>query len=196
MTDPTPPKPKRILHKVVVDVWPYGDGVWIQATCVGENVEIFNTLIGGPTAYNTLAQAMFRIGAELGRYSIPCVALADLDVIKHEEAKPAPKRAIEVCDTAGEIHDDGIEISFGGACPVQGNGTIDGYVAYYRSRGTGWSLALYPAGTDLDEYPWPKEEVGYYAEEAYAFPDGGWLHADESEANIRKAAGILRAGLR
>ena len=181
---------KRMLDLVTVHTWPYGDGVWIQAHCAGDDVAIYNALVGGPRRYKDTATAMFKIGAELSRYE-PLMSFVNVEVIQHVEPKPAPKISEGIEETAGQIHEGDIEITFGGACPIQGDGVVDGLVVYYRARATGWSLQFFPAGTDVDAHPWP-DQIFEYREEPYAFPDGGWLHADESESNIRKAVAAMR----
>lgn len=84
-------------------------------------------------------------------------------------------------ETSGSIHEDGIDIEWGGACPVQGEGEIDGHECYYRARGEWWSLDLGEDG-----------ELFSYSERAYCWPQGGWVHRDESESNIRKAVAKWR----
>jgi hypothetical protein len=76
------------------------------------------------------------------------------------------------------------EIEFGGACPVQGHGIIDGCDAYYRSRGIGWSLEIAPRGKSVDD---DFVEWSYWSGRVYHFPDGGWLHADVTRANLDHA---------
>jgi len=78
--------------------------------------------------------------------------------------------------------DECARIEFSGACPVQGVGTVDGRQVYYRARGSGWSLSV-----ELSD-----EEEWTYTEAPYAWPDGGWLHRDESMANIKKAVAAFR----
>lgn len=51
-------------------------------------------------------------------------------------------------DTDGVAAGEGYEVTFGGGCPVQGDGVVDGFPCYYRSRGAGWSFSVYPVGTD------------------------------------------------
>lgn len=84
--------------------------------------------------------------------------------------------------TNGHAASEGIDIPFGGACPVQGTGDVDGYEAYYRARGEGWSLTI--TLSEDEEWTFGKSE--------YAFPDGGWLHRDESLANIATAVAAFR----
>lgn len=86
-------------------------------------------------------------------------------------------------DTHGEIHLPGIEIAFGGACPVLGDGLVDGFGVYYRSRGDRWSIEIHNGGAGWE-----------YCERCYAFPDGGYLHRDESISNIMRAIELFRKG--
>lgn len=83
---------------------------------------------------------------------------------------------------AGELQENGISVQFGGACPVQGDGSVDGQVLYYRSRGSGWSVEIGEGGPD--EF--------YYGESRYVWPDGGWVRADVSRAKIRLAVAKWR----
>lgn len=87
--------------------------------------------------------------------------------------------------TSGSVDEGGVEIEFGGACPVQGEGTLDGLPIYYRARGSGWSLTV-----RLSEH-----ESWHYGEDPYAWPDGGWIAAEESIANIKKAVAAFRKRL-
>lgn len=101
----------------------------------------------------------------------------------------------------GELVDDGIDIQFGGACPVQGDGTVDGRVMYYRSRGSGWELSIAKEGKRMREplegffpdSPALDEEAWVFAEHPYHWPDGGWVHADVSRECIRRAVAKWRA---
>jgi hypothetical protein len=93
--------------------------------------------------------------------------------------------------TRGALNVEGIDIEWGGACPVQGEGTVDGYPCYYRSRGECWEIEVFPIGTDLEKTPWP-DSVWYYDECPYIWPDGGWVPAQVSEQCIRKAVQLFR----
>ncbi len=92
--------------------------------------------------------------------------------------------------THGSIDDDGIRIEFGGFCPVQGYGTVDGHPCYYRARGEGWRFELYEIGAEILKNP----PMWQYAARPYMFPDGGWLNAEESISNIRLAVAVFRKG--
>ncbi len=85
-------------------------------------------------------------------------------------------------ETHGSVEGEGFDIEFGGRVPIEGEGTLDGLEVYYRARGHGWSLTV----TLSDEQTWT------YAENPYAWPDGGWLATGESQANILKAFEAFR----
>ena len=102
-----------------------------------------------------------------------------------------PKTGAAKDDAAGPLTDgvyqaEGVELRFGGACPVQGDGEVDGRAAYYRARGGGWSLDV-----ELSD-----NESWTYGGAPYAWPDGGWLHRDESIANIETAVAAFRSRIR
>lgn len=77
------------------------------------------------------------------------------------------------------------ELEFGGACPVQGDGKVDGLDAYYRARGTGWSFELTDSSGNV---AW-----SYDSGRVYHFPDGGWLHYSVSQRNIERAVELYYA---
>jgi hypothetical protein len=102
-----------------------------------------------------------------------------------EGARSVPCNGYE--DTRGYICEDGLEIEFAGACPVQGEGTLDGHDVYYRSRGEGWQFHVAgPSGDVFGDDAWE------YAEVPYIFPDGGWVDRSVSEACIRRAVAKWR----
>ena len=85
--------------------------------------------------------------------------------------------------TRGHYLAPGVNILFGGACPVQGYGTVDGHPAYYRSRGAGWSLEIeLPGGVE-----W------CFWERPYIEPTGGWVAAIVSLRCIERAVEAFRA---
>ena len=88
-------------------------------------------------------------------------------------------------ETIGVVCENGIDIEFEGACPVRGEGEVDGHPCYYRSRGTGWSFEVYDR--DGTTVIWD-----YCSGVVYHFPDGGWVHADVSRENIREAVKRFR----
>lgn len=79
----------------------------------------------------------------------------------------------------------------GGNCPVQAEGTFNGYYFYFRARGEGWTL----------EVGIPKGHVGWYGitaweyEEKYGGPeqDAGWMSEDEARIFVEKAARLWHA---
>ena len=97
-------------------------------------------------------------------------------------------------EQAGTYNARGVNISFGGGCPVQGYGTVDGLSAYYRSRGEGWQFHLYPAGTVVDELDYKafSAPLFYYDDYPYEWPDGGWVEAKVSKKCIAKAVALFR----
>ncbi len=90
--------------------------------------------------------------------------------------------------TSGTYNARGVRVEFCGACPVQGEGTVDGRACYYRSRGEGWQFHVAKPGADdaLEFEEW------VYSERPYLFPDGGWVTADVSRACIAKAVELFR----
>ena len=80
-----------------------------------------------------------------------------------------------------DIHYD----TCGGNCPVQAEGTVNGYAFDFRARGEGWTM----------EVGIPKGNLGWYGvyaweyEEEYTGPerDAGWMTADEAKVFIEKA---------
>jgi hypothetical protein len=69
----------------------------------------------------------------------------------------------------------------GGNCPVQAEGTIDGYGFYFRARGTTWSVEIYDGGKE----PWTT--VQKYSEPTQPYA-AGWMTEDEAKGFIEKAA--------
>ena len=94
--------------------------------------------------------------------------------------------------TQGTVHTLRIFVSFGGACPVQGEGVIDEHPVYYRSRGETWSMDFYAPGTDIEE-DLPSESVFSTWHRDYIDYDGGWITAAESMRNILQATEEFRA---
>jgi hypothetical protein len=100
-------------------------------------------------------------------------------------------------ETHGIYAGPGVRVEFSGACPVQGYGVVDGHECYYRSRGEGWSLDIYPRGVsfaDNGDLPGVAPEF-LYQERPYIWPDGGWVHADVSRACIARAVKAWRKRL-
>lgn len=97
--------------------------------------------------------------------------------------------------TAGSLCRDGIDISWGGACPVQGYGSVwavrrgklQEFACYYRSRAEGWQFHVAATEDDILE-----RDIFEYSERPYAFPDGGWVHWTVTEACILRAVERFR----
>lgn len=94
-------------------------------------------------------------------------------------------------ETGGVYLDEGVEIHFGGACPVQGEGTVDGRECYYRSRGEGWQFHVAAPGSE-DVFG---DDAWSHSERCYVWPDGGWVSADVSRACIAQGVAAFRASM-
>lgn len=83
-----------------------------------------------------------------------------------------------------------VEISnIGGNCPVQAEGTIDGWPFYFRARGEHWSLEVAEPGFEAcGEAVWRHEEE--YGGPQFA---AGWMEQDEARGFIAKAAPLFVA---
>lgn len=101
-----------------------------------------------------------------------------------EGARPVKIGTFE--ETSGTFSAPGVEIEFGGACPVQGDGEVDGQECYYRSRGEGWQFHVACEGDVFDEDAWE------YFERVNYFPDAGWVHRDVTMDRIARAVSIYR----
>lgn len=55
-----------------------------------------------------------------------------------------------------EYDGDGLTVRFYGACPVQGDGMVDGVPLYFRARYSGWSVRI---GEALKEDEWDDEKM-------------------------------------
>lgn len=123
-------------------------------------------------------------------HRVPTVLRYPLEyVYDHVVHGRRPVKTGTLDETAGGLFEEGIDVVFSGACPVQGEGTVDGREVYYRSRGIGWEFSVAPEGSDDALGPGCWE----YAEAPYHWPDGGWVHADVSRACIRRAVAQWRA---
>ena len=176
---------------VAIHSWPYGDDKWIEVVFEGENVDVLNVVYGGPARYECIARAAIDVGACLNAYGGSAAGLGG-SCVEHDEIKGEPRLG-GLDETCGSLDEDGLEIDFGGACPVQGYGTVDDHLCYYRSRGTAWQFAVWEIGVTQDmieaeDLP----PIFEHVEDRYAYPDAGWLHGDESIDNIRKAVTVFR----
>lgn len=81
----------------------------------------------------------------------------------------------------------------GGSCPVQAEGTIDGFPFYFRARGEHWSLSI-ASGEDKDPV-FPKDGFTHrerYGNEPFA---AGYITNEEAIGFIEKASEVFHAKL-
>ena len=100
-----------------------------------------------------------------------------IEAFRHSEAGKELGRALDAC--GGSIDEPGLSISWHGACPVQGEGTIDGYPCYYRAR-DGGTFTVFALGTRTPIW------------ESVVFDGDGWDEAPITEAFIRQEAKNFR----
>ena len=101
----------------------------------------------------------------------------NLDALQHtvQEALDIQKKAEEEAGPVRALPEGVKLLSFGGYCPVQADGEVDGKLFYFRARGNSWSMHIYPKGTKdifFDDNP----EVWSYSED-YGFTEfaAGWM---------------------
>jgi hypothetical protein len=81
-----------------------------------------------------------------------------------------------------------IEITMlGGNCPVQAEGTVDGFPFYFRARGEHWSMNIGDVDPVCDPI-WSHVEP--YGTEKF---DAGWMNEDEARSFIDRAAAMFVA---
>jgi hypothetical protein len=88
-----------------------------------------------------------------------------------------------------------------GKCPVQAEGTIDGYPFYFRSRGGHWALKIAEPGRDPEceaRWTYREEYKGRHAARDVEINDGrkfaaGWADEDECAAFIERCADAFSA---
>jgi hypothetical protein len=112
------------------------------------------------------------------------------DVPGFRKGRRALRRSLQ--NTAGELHDDGIDIEWGGACPVQGEGTADGRPVYFRARSDDVRLDFFAAGADPHDHT-VRESWSYEEDYDGAEPHAGWIFRDETAAFMRRAVAAWRA---
>ena len=76
--------------------------------------------------------------------------------------------------------------SFGGNCPVQAEGAIDGKPFYFRARGSHWRVGI--GGDPIAEPEW-----GYGEEYGNGPYDAGWMPQYVALGFIAKAIGLYAA---
>lgn len=77
--------------------------------------------------------------------------------------------------------------SFGGNCPVQAEGMVDGQTFYFRARGDAWSLDIGPEDTWHGDGAWRID--GDYGS---GF-DAGWMHKHEALGFMVEGIAAYRA---
>lgn len=95
-------------------------------------------------------------------------------------------------DTCGTYGGPGVWVPFGGACPVQGTGEVDGFGVYYRARGESWSLDVYDCEIEGNDLPGDEHQVWSYHRREYVGYAGGWIDHRESRRNIEIAVKRFR----
>lgn len=138
-----------------------------------------------------LQRALFKLGCKTEQRKIYASPLSIVELPKLRD----PPKIGNVYDTGGEFHEDGLDLHFCGACPVQGIGSLDGRTCYYRARGRRWSFSVWPQGAESlnDELPICSEEWSHGNSDYCAFPDAGWIHRDETLKNLREALAAWRS---
>lgn len=103
------------------------------------------------------------------------------------EGARKPRTSGDLDETHGVYVAPGVELEFSGACPVQGDGEVDGFPCYYRTRGEGWQFHVATHGGD------PLDDGAFcYWERPYPFPHGGWVHREVSLECIRRGVEAFR----
>jgi hypothetical protein len=83
----------------------------------------------------------------------------------------------------------------GGNCPVQAQGTVDGFPFYFRARGEHWTMTISHSKDTPQEDLWSgSEHVWHYGEYYGTWPEAGWMEESEARALIDKAAALFRQG--
>jgi hypothetical protein len=81
----------------------------------------------------------------------------------------------------------GLNGSFGGNCPVQGDGELDGKYWYFRARGAYWSFEVSADEDSVTEWE--------HGEEYGTKFDASWMPDEDVLKCIEKAVGLYRASL-
>lgn len=91
------------------------------------------------------------------------------------------------------IEADGFDgVSWGGWCPVQGFGWVDGCAIYFRARGSAWRLEI-GRGPALCDYEMPAHVAWTLRAEYGEFPDAGWMDDAHVRSCILVAIAVWRA---
>lgn len=172
---------------------PYGDEIEWRAEMEPQPFQGYEYLFSW-----VVAKTLMHAGFDFARRADGLSLFAKVELIRAEGERRRPMPATSYAEgerSDGSLCEDGLEIEFGGNVPVQGHGTIDGRICYYRARGSGWSFEVWPAGVAWgDSGGLPDESPEFaYDRDPYAWPDGGWIHRDESIANLREALAAWKA---
>lgn len=111
------------------------------------------------------------------------------DVHDFRKGQRSLRRSLQ--NTAGELRADSVDIEWGGACPVQGYGEVDGRPVYFRARHEDVRLDFFAAGADPHDHT-VRETWSFEEEYDGPEPNSGWIHSRETAAFIRRAVAAWR----
>lgn len=87
---------------------------------------------------------------------------------------------------------DGLVIDVSGACPVQGEGSLDGHPLYFRARHDGWSFCV-AASLDGDPVDVGFGSPGWYLEGSYGLDEeASWMPASDSMKIVEACVARIR----
>lgn len=100
-------------------------------------------------------------------------------------------------DHEPERRGDGWEGSIGGNCPVQGEGKVDGFSWYFRSRWSTWSFSVsLLLNGDPVSVAFVDGDPGFSIEREFCeSPDAGWIEEAQAWVFIETAIGEFRTWL-
>lgn len=112
---------------------------------------------------------------------------------------PSIQRNLAAQDDAPAAQEgEGWSGSIGGACPVQGDGQVDGLPWYFRARGRHWSLSVgWRADADAAAV-WATGDAGWYIEGESDEKDefaASWMRHGEAWRHITEAIALFRDAL-
>lgn len=108
---------------------------------------------------------------------------------RHAAGPADPARALGACVV---IDADGIDVSWGGWCPVQAFGTFDGCAVYLRARGARWRLEI-GRGPEVSEWDTPLHVAWVFRGSYGDGPDAGWMDDAHVRWVLLVAAAVWRA---
>lgn len=92
---------------------------------------------------------------------------------------------------------EGYEVAFGGACPVQGYGYIDGHFCYFRARHDEWRVEVFARDSSVDQSnhveKWCDEGVRPIYTYESEDDNTGWQKAAASIQQIAEAVDAFRS---